>query len=160
MLSVLDPSEIKVKVSSVLNRSSEFQAKNMLIDDDSCWNSAGAEPGKENSGQWLLLEFLGDSYVDVGDISIQFQGGFVGSEGIVECGVKKDALHRVCQLDHVRAIEDSNEVQSWKIPEEKKATCKSIKFLRITFPSSTDFFGRVTIYRLFVSGNRHLPAAH
>lgn len=150
----------KCKVSSVLNRASDFQAKHMFNDDDYCWNSEGSEPGeggeaREQKGQWLQVEFLdlGEcaAVVDVAEIRIMFQGGFVGTEGVVHCGTQKDALRQVCVLDHVKSIDDSNDWQVWKLPP---AAAENIKFLRISFPASTDFFGRVTIYRLNVFGNR------
>ena len=154
LLSVMD-GRMKVKVSSVLNRSSDFQAKHMFTDDDLCWNSSGAEPGEESTGQWLLLEFLGDNYVDIKEIHIQFQGGFVGTEGIVQCGLKKGDMKQACVLDHIKSIDDSNDLQIWKIPNECNDIMHNTKFLRIFFPASTDFFGRVTIYRLMVFGTSH-----
>ena len=155
----------KCKVSSVLNRASDFQAKHMFSDNDYCWNSEGSEPGaggeaREQKGQWLQLEFLEledqRATVDVTEIRIMFQGGFVGTEGVVQCGKHKDELRQVCVLDHVQSIDDTNDWQVWKLPP---GVADKVKYLRISFPASTDFFGRVTIYRLGVYGNRHVKAA-
>jgi len=149
----------KVKVSSVLNRSSDFQAKHMFTDSDSCWNSDGGNGDADGSssidGQWILLEFLGSGAetVTVKAINIMFQGGFVGSDGVVEMGASKDSLVQVCVLDHIHSIEDSNELQKWDIPA-LAPTLETCKFLRIRFPASTDFYGRVTIYRMEVHGHR------
>ena len=142
----------KVKVSSVLNRAADFQAKHMFSTDDYCWNSAGSEDGVQSEdGQWLQIEFLGDTTANVERIEITFQGGFVGSDGIVSCGPSKSAMVEACVLEHLHSINDCNDVQTWDLP----AHCADgIKVLRVTFPRSTDFFGRITIYRLQLYGQR------
>jgi hypothetical protein len=80
-----------------------------------------------------------------------FQGGFVGTVGVIECGASKDALREACILDHIRPIEDSNDLQIWDLPA---GVADGIRFLKIRFPTSTDFYGRVTIYRLEIRGLR------
>ncbi len=141
----------KCKVSSVLNRAAEFQAKHMFEDGDSCWNSGGKEAGSDaDESQWILLDFTGKS-VNVNQVSIMFQGGFVGTVGIIECGIAKDSLREACILEHIHAIEDSNNLQVWDLPA---GVADGVRFIKIRFPASTDFYGRVTIYRLEVRGRQ------
>ena len=153
--------QFKCKASSVLGRKAEFQAKHMFEDSDDCWNSAGKselslDEDGEDEGCHLLFDFL-DASVCVTSIRIMFQGGFVGSDGIVEIGgadENKNALKQLCILDHIETIEDGNDFQEWDIPAGGCNGAKGIKYLKIIFPTSTDFYGRVTIYRFEIHGQR------
>jgi hypothetical protein len=61
----------RVKVSTTLNRSIEYAAKNMFDDDvNTCWNS---DQGEQQS---ILIDF--GRVVRVHRLLITFQGGFVG----------------------------------------------------------------------------------
>jgi hypothetical protein len=61
----------KVKVSTTLNRSIEFAAKNMFDEDvNTCWNS---DQGEQQS---VIIDF--GRAVRVHRLTITFQGGFVG----------------------------------------------------------------------------------
>ena len=149
-------STYKCKVSSVLNRAADFKAHHMFSDDDYCWNSQGEEGHDSNTkdGQWLQIEFLGsESNVNIHSIHIMFQGGFVGSEGIVYTGNVKDSLEKCCVLENIKTIDDCNDMQVWEIPADCEAA-QNTRFVRIVFPASTDFFGRVTIYRLKIFGSK------
>jgi hypothetical protein len=138
-------STFKCKSSSVLNKSADFLASNMFLDDDSCWNSDGGGEG----GQWLLFDFLGRK-VEVKRVCIMFQGGFVGQEGAIETKNSKNGeAETTIVMDEIRRIEDSNDLQQWDIPES--SLCNG-SFIKISFPSSTDFYGRVTIYKLSLWG--------
>jgi hypothetical protein len=139
-------STFKCKSSSVLNRAADFVASNMFVDDDSCWNSDGGGDG----GQWLLFDFLGKT-VEVKRVRIMFQGGFVGQDGVIEMkGSKNGEAETTIVMDEIKRIEDSNDVQQWDIPAAS-SPCKG-KFAKILFPTSTDFYGRVTIYKLSLWG--------
>lgn len=70
---------------------------------------------------------------------IQFQGGFVGKECYIEAGNKETKFLQSFYP------EDNNAVQKFNLKEPKKA--KTIKFV---FGESTDFFGRIIIYKLSV----------
>ena len=144
------PTFMKCRASSVLNRSADFQAKNMFVEDDSCWNSDG---GCEQ-GQWLSFDYLGKTVV-MRRLSIMFQGGFVGQDAIIEIKDCKDGeVGATINMDEIKRIEDSNELQQWDIPE---SLCCKGKFIKISFPTSTDFYGRVTIYRLEMWGDLEPP---
>ena len=67
--------------------------------------------------------------------SLQFQGGFCGKECEVEVNGKK-------VLDFYP--EDANKLQSFNLKEKICNVSKA----RIVFNSSTDFYGRITLYQL------------
>eukprot|EP01086_Lenisia_limosa_P011157 TRINITY_DN36488_c0_g1_i1.p1 TRINITY_DN36488_c0_g1~~TRINITY_DN36488_c0_g1_i1.p1 ORF type:complete len:140 (+),score=20.01 TRINITY_DN36488_c0_g1_i1:98-517(+) len=127
----------KVSVSSVKDRQTkEFGKKKMLDDDETtCWSSHHGSP------QWFEVTF--PSLVKLSKIGLQFQGGFVGQNAVVEV-TTPDSPEKVdagCVYP-----EDSNGMQVFDI--EKPEVTASVATVRVTFPSSTDFYGRVTIYRL------------
>ena len=123
-----DTSLFNAKVSSVLNKNVKEFGKKFLFDDreDTCWNSDQGTP------QFIYLTF-DPSVKNVRELQIQFQGGFVG----------KDCHVVVNDKDPVPFFpEDSNKLQTFKFEFEEVQTMK------IVFNSSTDFFGRITIYQL------------
>ena len=135
--------DIKHKVSSVLNRSSEFASKHMFDGRlDTCWNSDQGSP------QFILFDF-GKNVITT-DLKIMFQGGFAGVDGTVEVGSALESLVTVANLD----ITDTNDMQSYslQLKNENQDMMQNGRYLRIAFPTSTDFYGRVTIYQLEVWG--------
>jgi hypothetical protein len=123
-----DNSLFSAKVSSVLNKNVKEFGKKFLFDDreDTCWNSDQGTP------QFIYLTF-DPTIKNVRELQIQFQGGFVG----------KDCHVVVNDKDPVPFFpEDSNKLQTFKFEFEEVQTMK------IVFKSSTDFFGRITIYQL------------
>jgi antirestriction protein len=63
-----------------------------------------------------------------------------------------DSLHLLSRLND---IEDSNDVQTFMMYDElSKETSYDEwnRYLRINFASSTDFYGRITIYNLEIHG--------
>ena len=123
-----DNSLFSAKVSSVLNKNVKEFGKKFLFDDreDTCWNSDQGTP------QFIYLTF-DPTMKNVRELQIQFQGGFVG----------KDCHVVVNDKDPVPFFpEDSNKLQTFKFEFEEVQTMK------IVFNSSTDFFGRITIYQL------------
>ena len=137
----------KCKASSVLNGSAEYQVKNIFIDDDSCWNSEGNGNG---TSQFLFFDFLNTS-VKVHVVKVMFQGGFVGQEASLYIGKNKANMSKVHTLDEIAIINDSNDLQEWIIPTHIITAGQCFK---IEFGSSTDFYGRVTIYRLELLGEK------
>ncbi len=128
------------KVSSVLNKSSEFASKHMFDGDDvTCWNSAAGSP------QFVQLEFETDVIPTRNEGC--FQGGFVGQDGAIEIGSSADSL---AQIDIWDTLEDNNSPQSLSFNAEGQAC----RVLKVTFPASTDFYGRITIYKLQVFGRQ------
>ena len=136
---LLTSSQTKCKASSVLNRSALYAAKNMFDGSlDTCWNSDKGLP------QTIAINF--EHLVSLSSISFMFQGGFVGVSGLVEASVNPlDQYILLTTLDN--NIENSNELQVLPLPPSA-----NFQYLRITFTSSTDFYGRITIYKLEVYG--------
>ncbi|NXA65066.1 NR2CA protein, partial [Mohoua ochrocephala] len=134
------------RVSSVLNRDVKQFGKQHLFDgsEETCWNS------DQGTSQWVTLDF--PRPVKVSQLHIQFQGGFSS---------------RLCTLEGCRTGEELVKI-SELYPQDSHAMQISFPMmmmiggveetvldkLRITFGSSTDFFGRVVVYHLGVLGER------
>uniref|UniRef100_A0A8U7NEQ3 Nuclear receptor 2C2-associated protein n=1 Tax=Corvus moneduloides TaxID=1196302 RepID=A0A8U7NEQ3_CORMO len=117
-------------VSSVLNRDVKQFGKQHLFDgsEETCWNS------DQGTSQWVTLDF--PQPVKVSQLHIQFQGGFSS---------------RLCTLEGCRTGEELVKI-SELYPQDSHETV--LDKLRITFGSSTDFFGRIVVYHLGVLGER------
>ncbi|KAI9207605.1 galactose-binding domain-like protein [Polychytrium aggregatum] len=139
MASLLAP-DTKIKVSSVLQKDVKNYGKQYLTDssDETCWNSDQGSP------QFIAMEFSG--LCCPSEVVLMFQGGFVGKE--CELLVSQDG-----GWVHVMDFypEDSNSAQSFAVPEPSQ---KSGQRFKIVFKSSTDFYGRITVYKLDVLGSR------
>ncbi|KAL3662731.1 hypothetical protein V7S43_012134 [Phytophthora oleae] len=139
MVSLSDDTRTTCRASSTLDRNKQlYGAANMLSTDlSSCWNSAQGNPQQ--------VQVLFHRVVDVSSLSIMFQGGFVGQD--VQVHVKKAGG---CvpweQVDVDVDPEDSNDLQEFqcKLPQ--------VEAIALTFQRSTDFYGRVVIYRLQALG--------
>ena len=88
----------------------------------------------QGSPQWVSLEF--EEKVSVSALCLQFQGGFCGKE----CQVEVDGEKKIMDF----YPEDANKVQSFQFPE----ALPSVKKVRVIFNSSSDFYGRITLYLL------------
>ena len=106
---------------------------------DTCWNSDQGSP------QSIMLDFL-SAGVTIEKIDITFQGGFVGQEALIEVGESLDSLIEVQTLYNIL---DNNDKQCFPL-----ASSPTGRYLKITFPTSTDFYGRVTIYDMEVYGQK------
>ncbi|RUS76572.1 hypothetical protein EGW08_015650 [Elysia chlorotica] len=130
---------VRTRVSSTLNKDVKQFGKKHLFDGDeeTCWNSDQGSP------QWIILEF--SESLSVSQLDIQFQGGFVGKSCWVEA-VKsgEESFARI----HSFFPQDINQTQVFPLPD----TDSTLTSLKIVFDSSTDFFGRITIYKLDVLG--------
>ncbi|KAM5191284.1 nuclear receptor 2C2-associated protein isoform 1-T1 [Mantella aurantiaca] len=126
------------RVSSVLQRDVKQFGKKFLFDhrDETCWNS------DQGSSQWIIIEF--PQMVNVSEIHIQFQGGFSSRNCILEGSLKNEELETVTEF----YPEDINALQKFVFTE----CC--VEKLRLSFPSSTDFFGRIIVYHLDVLGHK------
>jgi hypothetical protein len=86
--------------------------------------------------QWVSFEFSSPDPPTIKQIVIQFQGGFVGQDCFVEAG---DPLELVENF----YPEDINNPQTFTL---SKPICA--KHVKLVFPKSSDFFGRIIIYSL------------
>lgn len=128
----------KIKARTVLNKSAEYVARNVLDGKaDTCWNSDQGAP------QYLLLDF--EKGVSVDKITIAFQGGFVGQDVDISIG---DSIDNLSQIALWETLEDNNEPQNLDIPNKSS----SGRYVKINFPRSTDFYCRVTVYNLEIYG--------
>ncbi|KAJ9581732.1 hypothetical protein L9F63_023091 [Diploptera punctata] len=132
MASILRHEKYNCRVSSVLNRDVKQFGKKYLFDenDETCWNSDQGCP------QWISLEFEKEQMIDT--VQIQFQGGFVGRDCIFEAKQENGT-----QFTEPFYPEDINSVQIFKLKQLLHTKC-----IRIVFNESTDFFGRIVIYKL------------
>ncbi|XP_066491537.1 nuclear receptor 2C2-associated protein [Tiliqua scincoides] len=131
-------SETLSRVSSVLNRDIKQFGKKYMFDgnEETCWNS------DQGSIQWLMLEF--PQTVKISQIQIQFQGGFGSQKCALQGGRKGEELFHVAEF----FPEDNNSLQSFLLQET------ILDKLKINFENSTDFFGRIIVYRFSVLGEK------
>lgn len=113
---------------------------------DTCWNSDQGSP------QWILLDFT--EVVSFTSIAFTFQGGFVGQEANIEIGETSTATMEPVLT--IYSILDNNNLQKFSLIPNSDTSSRKGRYLKITFPSSTDFYGRVTIYSLQVYGIREI----
>ncbi|XP_069623806.1 nuclear receptor 2C2-associated protein [Ranitomeya imitator] len=132
-------SEVVSRVSSVLQRDVKQFGKQFLFDrkEETCWNS------DQGSSQWITLEF--PQKVCISEIHIQFQGGFSSRSCVLEGCLKEGELVKIAEF----YPEDNSALQRFDFPEEYAEK------LRLCFPNSTDFFGRIVVYHLDLLGRKN-----
>lgn len=141
-MSPLPPSTIRA--SSTLDDDDDSCGPLALLaaGDDACWRSGGG------GSQWLSLHFAAP--VVVRALELVFQGGFVGTPLDVDADAEEggaagdEGWARVASF----ATADSNDAQRFELP----AVVRGVRALRLGFPASTDFFGRVIVYRVTALG--------
>ncbi|CAH1393740.1 unnamed protein product [Nezara viridula] len=120
-----------VAVSSVLNKDvKQFGKQNMFDEsDETCWNSDQGSP------QWVKVKLREET--DVKFFTIQFQGGFTAKDLVFKTELNGNS-EEMCFYP-----EDTNSVQKFIIKQPTK-----LRSMLFKFHSSTDFFGRIIIYKL------------
>ncbi|KAJ3933877.1 MAG: hypothetical protein NXY57DRAFT_1047629 [Lentinula lateritia] len=131
MVSLISPDTV-IKVSSTLDKS---VGKKNLVDGspETCWTSQQGLPQTIT----LILPSSSPCGVIPKLLSITFQGGFVGRT----CAIHARANWRL--LTYIYP-EDVNRKQTFTLP--------SLSDAALTFETSSDFFGRVTVYDLDLKG--------
>jgi hypothetical protein len=131
---ILAAGDFQARVSSVLNRNVTEFGKKHLFDgkEDTCWNS------EQGSPQWIAVTF--EPVKTVCQIELVFQGGFVGKNCRLEAALSEGEELTKC-LDFYP--DDVSRAQTFNLDRPVTA-----KFFKIVFSDSTDFFGRVTVYKL------------
>lgn len=126
-----------VRVSSVLNKDVKQYGKNHMFDgeEDTCWNSDHGTP------QWINL-FVNPQDLSMIKICVQFQGGFCGKNCFAEFYEDNTVV-----ANFPFYPEDVNAVQFFifEFPSVKKVCA-----VKLIFPESTDFFGRIIVYNLSI----------
>ncbi|KAH9486395.1 Nuclear receptor 2C2-associated protein [Psilocybe cubensis] len=140
-VSLID-SNTSLKVSSTLEKAT---GKKNLIDNnpETCWTSQQGLP------QFIQLGF--EDRVLPKRLSITFQGGFVGTRCalfVTDGKNKKD-----WQIFATVYPEDVNRRQAFNLmPEQYDGFKEGIVALKLVFETSSDFFGRITVYDLKIEG--------
>ena len=62
-----------------------------------------------------------------------------------------ESTSQLTAIKDIQYIEDSNDMHEFSI--EAPHSERSIRYLKITFHQSTDFYGRITIYSLKIFGS-------
>eukprot|EP01006_Ploeotia_vitrea_P063547 TRINITY_DN85759_c0_g1_i1.p1 TRINITY_DN85759_c0_g1~~TRINITY_DN85759_c0_g1_i1.p1 ORF type:complete len:146 (-),score=17.57 TRINITY_DN85759_c0_g1_i1:145-582(-) len=127
-----------IKVSSVLNKDHTTYGKANMFDGqpDTCWNSDSGTP------QSVTLSFTEPVCID--SLRAVFQGGFVGAKTVLHAKTT-GAFQELMAW----SFEDVNTEQTLAIPAEQQMP---ISALKLVFEESTDFYGRITLYKLQLSG--------
>ena len=148
---------IQNRVSSTLSgNAKEFGKQNMFDGSEvSCWNSDQGCP------QYVMVKF--SQTVSVYQFKVMFQGGFAAKVISFSESFYIFFPH-LCKLYREKTIEfqakngnetkidvtfhpnDNNSTQSFDIEGETRE--KQVNIVKLNFPQSTDFYGRVVIYKL------------
>jgi len=140
--------------TSVLQRNTKLYGPMNAIDlsnKSSCWNSDGTANGNE------YISFFIDFHrvVSVEEIRMQFQGGFVAKEFHISTIIEdlensSSGNWREMDDDAIEPL-DTNQIQIFNLSHENPLW-KKCTGIRIDFDSSTDFYGRITLYQIQVWG--------
>lgn len=120
--------------------------------ESSCWNSDGQADGATVHA--FILNF--HRRVQLSSISFQFQGGFVPEE----CRLMTSQLD---EENHVKTtwneiddadieLENTNKLQVFDLEDVESQDFLECDALKLEFLGSTDFYGRVILYKLIVEG--------
>ncbi|KZO94026.1 galactose-binding like protein, partial [Calocera viscosa TUFC12733] len=125
------------RASSTLDRGSH---RKHLIDrnTDTCWASANGSP------QWVSFTLPKPALLKT--LSLTFQGGFVATEVIISTSSTSSNWKPVATI----YPQDNNFRQTFKIEGEGARVEGAV---RLEFPKSSDFFGRVVVYDLDLLGD-------
>ena len=134
--------ELKIKASSTLNRSSKYAPKFIFDGNtDTCWNSDQGLP------QYITINF--EKIIIPTSLSFTFNGGFVGNNVNIE--ISLDSINYITILDSI-CFDDTNDKQTIELPSNNHSDTIQGQYLKINFLSSTDFYGRITLYSLDIYG--------
>ncbi|KAJ3398545.1 hypothetical protein CcCBS67573_g08420 [Chytriomyces confervae] len=137
-------SDVKIKVSSTLNKDSKSFGKQYLTDGDleTCWNS------DQGTSQWIIAEF--PRSVSPSQVVLMFQGGFTSSQVLVFSAPSPLASSSPdwTQLTQLYP-EDSNKLQTFDVASSAASAVRSLKFV---FTECSDTYGRIVVYKLDVLG--------
>jgi hypothetical protein len=109
----------------------------------SCWNSEG----NQGDTHWLSIDF--GRTVRVQQIKVQFQAGFAAESGLMQV-LPTDGSGKWETAQELE-FEDTYEMQT-EATTETNVDGHTTTAVRFVFQDFTDFYGRVTIYRLEIWG--------
>lgn len=91
----------------------------------------------QGTPQWVIINF--EEEHELTHFKVQFQGGFAGKDCHLEIGDKETIFHETFYP------EDKNTIQMFRLNKPAKA-----KIFKFVFNESTDLFGRIIIYQLYL----------
>ncbi|XP_004526348.2 nuclear receptor 2C2-associated protein [Ceratitis capitata] len=135
-MKLLEQVKFSCSVSSVQCKNIKQYGKQHMFDScpDTSWNSSEGLP------QWIIIRF--ESPQAVSKFLFQFQGGFVAKT--LSIIIQTEAGQQISEETFYP--EDVNSPQSFELQHPVKS--KEATIVKILFPSSTDFFGRIILYKL------------
>lgn len=92
----------------------------------------------------MSIDFKNGRTVSIHQVRVQFQAGFVAESGSLQIQMENGSWETAQELE----FEDTYELQTCKL-DEIISTAPAIK---LVFEDFSDFYGRVTIYRLEIWG--------
>ncbi len=106
-----------------------------------CWNSDACD---KEQAQFFVLEF--QRPVQLHSLAIEFQAGFIGETCKVQLLTSKGDWKDLVEVEP----EDNHDLQTFSLLVNNEAWTGTA--LKLVFDDFTDFYGRVTIYRIQVWG--------
>ncbi|KAJ3224887.1 Nuclear receptor 2C2-associated protein [Chytriomyces hyalinus] len=143
MASSIINADVKIKVSSTLNKDSKAFGKQYLTDGDleTCWNS------DQGTSQWIISEFPRN--VCPSQVVLMFQGGFSSSQLQVFSASSPLASASLDWTPLTQLYpEDSNKLQTFDVA----SSASDVRSLKFVFTDCSDTYGRIVVYRLDVLG--------
>jgi len=131
--------------------------------ESSSWYSEGTADG--NTEHSFLINF--HRHVKISSISLLFQGGFVAEEcqlhtttTVSSTAVPDGTGTMIAERMHWKEIKDAyiepenvNTVQNFDLEECEERNDLECSAIKLVFNSSTDFYGRVILYKVEVYGD-------
>lgn len=145
MESIIHRPNTKAKVSSVLNRDTKSYGKQCLLDSsqETCWSS---DQGTPQQCTFDLNDVDNSKNISIKQIKIMFQGGFAGKK----CSLLTNSDDG-WNYEFDFYPQDSNDEQVFEVATPITINTSNSR-IRIVFHESTDFYGRITIYKIDVLG--------
>jgi hypothetical protein len=150
------PPPAAVRASSTLQRNARLYGPALMFDGgaESCWNSDSGSP------QWLEVTLAAPAAA-LTALELTFQGGFVGQDcDVFVAGDGEGGGQAWVHALHFEP-DDVNAPQRFAVPPPSRPSGgkdapppAGVARVRLVFGRSTDFYGRVTVYRLALYGVR------
>jgi hypothetical protein len=144
-----------------LNGNAKLYGANNALDtenESNSWYSDGQADG--NTEHSYIVDFHRD--VKIKSISLLFQGGFVSEECQFYTGRRKidnDLSTLIVWTEIEDAYiepENTNKLQDFDMEEVSNQDDLNCLAIKLVFHSSTDFYGRVVLYKIMVHGEEKL----
>mmetsp|Transcript_21919 Transcript_21919/g.45267 ORF Transcript_21919/g.45267 Transcript_21919/m.45267 type:complete len:130 (+) Transcript_21919:527-916(+) len=114
------------------------------------WNSDAVPSGSHDP---IIYTVNFGRNVEIQEVRIQFQGGFVAEECTAYTATEPcNGEIAWKELDNVHIEpEDVNEMQTFEM-SGAPSSARKCTMLKLSFEASSDFYGRVTVYKLEIWG--------